>query len=118
MPGSLCKPSGASIVAPERNLAMAGQEIIGQWVPPGNAPGELETVAVDVMVRRDGTALAVGLFEPGLEEDVGELRAIIRLPARDALGLLDKVLWGLDQMGHGAGVAALLRCREHAAETH
>ena len=89
------------------------ESILAQWVPPGAPAGELEAIKLAVMVRKDGSKVGISLFAPALEDDeIGEVQAILALPAADALRLASTILGGLDKTGGRPAVDAMLAARE------
>lgn len=78
------------------------------------ADGTREPVLLQIGMRQSDGRIAVGLFAPSLEDEVGDLIGIILLPADEAAQLLDRVMRGLDQAGETEKVNRKLSARKRA----
>lgn len=88
--------------------------LVGEWREGAQPPGTGRSVILHLGVRSPDGQIALAICEPSLEEGPEDLIGLIMLSAADAAEMVDRLMHGLDQAGHGSAVDRKLEARTRA----
>ena len=90
--------------------------LVGEWCDQESAPGDQRSVVLQLGLRSGDGRIAIAVREPSLDEDAGSPLGVLLLSAAEAAQLVNRVIHGLDQSGHGQAVERGLEARARALQ--